>query len=92
VVSVSVVNGYLCYSSCDVAKARSGKDPHPKPDESGQADGAQGADPSPAVVFGGALAGRNAATPADPATADPAVVPDPATQNPPPASVVDILA
>jgi len=57
-VSISVVNGYLCTSACDAAKARTGQDPHPR----SPADPTQNApsDPtrSPAVVFGGALADR----------------------------------
>jgi hypothetical protein len=65
-VSVSIVNGYVCYSGCDAAKARTGQDPHPKTD-SGQpgaptaptAGGVQ----NPAVTFGGALASRNAVPP-----------------------------
>ena len=37
---VSVVNGYLCYSSCQAAAARAGKDPHAPPGApSGQSDG-----------------------------------------------------
>jgi len=28
---VCVVNGYLCFSSCDAAKARQGKDPNAPP-------------------------------------------------------------
>jgi hypothetical protein len=28
---VSVVNGYMCYSSCQAAAARAGKDPHAPP-------------------------------------------------------------
>jgi len=36
---VSVVNGYLCYSSCQAAAARAGKDPHAPPGApSGQSD------------------------------------------------------
>jgi hypothetical protein len=60
---ISFVNGYLCTSSCDVAKAKRGVDPHPKADPR-EADGK--ADKSdairlaselgdPAVVFGGSL-------------------------------------
>ena len=63
--SVSVVNGFVCYSSCDVSKAKQGKDPHP----STSADNAnQGDEPSspgrvdqPAVVFGGSLLRTSAA-------------------------------
>lgn len=57
--SITVVNGYLCTSGCDAAKARTGQDPHPR----SPADQTQSAvsDPtrSPAVVFGGALVDRN---------------------------------
>ena len=73
--SVSVVNGFLCYSSCDQSKARQGKDPHPKQDASGDAGNgvsgqqdsskATGAPNDPAVTFGGALAGLNAVQPVD---------------------------
>jgi hypothetical protein len=30
--AISVVNGFLCYSSCDVAKAAKGHNPHPQMD------------------------------------------------------------
>jgi hypothetical protein len=30
---ISVVNGFLCTCSCDVAKAKRGVDPHPKSDD-----------------------------------------------------------
>ena len=62
---VSFVNGYLCTSSCDEAKAKRGVDPHPKadptqadgkPDKSDQIKPASAVDDL-AVVFGGALAG-----------------------------------
>ncbi|MBM3530420.1 MAG: hypothetical protein FJX62_20240 [Alphaproteobacteria bacterium] len=32
--SISVVQGFVCFNSCDEAKARQGKNPHPKPGES----------------------------------------------------------
>ncbi len=65
--TVSVVNGFLCYSSCDEAKARAGKDPHPRaaPASMQPQDGAGEIDAQQAVVFGGALAGLNAVTPTD---------------------------
>jgi hypothetical protein len=58
--ATTIVNGYVCTSSCDVAKAKKGVDPHPKPgaapeakddkvDHSGRAN-------EPAVIFGGSLA------------------------------------
>ena len=59
--SVSFVNGYTCYSSCDAAAARSGKDPHPNTPDTGDAQktSATGARRDDAVQFGGALAGLN---------------------------------
>jgi hypothetical protein len=61
--AVSVVNGFVCYSSCDVGKAKKGQDPHPA---TGLANADQNSAPSslgpslgradqPAVVFGGSL-------------------------------------
>ena len=37
----SVVNGFVCFSSCDEAKAKQGKDPHPS-------DATLSGDPNPA--------------------------------------------
>jgi hypothetical protein len=57
--TVSVVNGFVCYSSCDASKAKQGKDPHPS---TGAGNANQDREPSgpgradqPAVVFGGSL-------------------------------------
>ncbi len=65
--SVSVVNGFVCYSGCDAAKARTGQDPHPKTD-SGRPGGSTtptaGGVQNPAVTFAGALANRAAVAPA----------------------------
>jgi hypothetical protein len=69
---ISFVNGYLCTSSCDEAKARRGIDPHPKPDPTqadGKADKSDRIKPAselrdPAVVFGGSLAGLAGSSPA----------------------------
>ena len=60
IIAVSVVNGYLCFSSCDVAKTGTGINPHPKSDHiNGAAEPASGDRRSrtdgPAVVFGGSL-------------------------------------
>lgn len=61
----SVVNGYLCSCSCDVAKAKRGVDPHPKTDdtqnpaEPATKDGVATND-NPAVTFGGSLAAPTA--------------------------------
>jgi hypothetical protein len=62
-VSISVVNGYLCTSSCDAAKARTGQDPHPRSTADQTPKPASDPTRSPAVVFGGALADRNAVGP-----------------------------
>ena len=63
--AVSVINGYVCYSGCDAAKARTGQDPHPKSDQPGAATApTAGGVQNPAVVFGGSLAGRDAVAPA----------------------------
>jgi hypothetical protein len=73
--AISFVNGYLCTSCCDVAKAKRGENPHPRTggDKTGedgdttQAGDASRADPSrdQAVTFGGALAtDANAVRPA----------------------------
>lgn len=57
--SISVVNGYLCTSSCDAAKARTGQDPHARNPVDQSPNAASDPTRSPAVVFGGALADRN---------------------------------
>ena len=55
--SISIVNGYLCFSSCDAAKARAGENPHPATPGAKQAsaNGATDTGRGPAVLFGGAL-------------------------------------
>jgi len=68
--AISVVNGFLCYSSCDAAKAAKGENPHPRAD----AASTNGAETSradrPAVILGGALKAPgvevNVPTPASP--------------------------
>ena len=65
--SISVVSGQLCFSSCDVAKAESGKNPHQQPRQfendpaakSGKSDGTSG--DQLAVTFGGSLKDQIAA-------------------------------
>jgi hypothetical protein len=57
---ISVVNGYLCTSCNDVAKAKKGENPHPPPGSDNGQDGKNspvGASSfdGPAVTFGGAL-------------------------------------
>lgn len=73
---VSVVNGYVCFSCCDEAKAKRGEDPRKKlgeiddpssPDQSAGPAGSKPAAPvdparQDAVTFGGALASLNAAS------------------------------
>jgi hypothetical protein len=60
--TISVVNGFVCTSSCDVAKAKKGQDPHPLTGaekiaaEKEQADADPAKTGDPAVVFGGVLA------------------------------------
>jgi len=59
---VAVVNGYVCFSSCDAAKAKQSKDPNAPP--GAESNPSKAHDPSkpksaldsqPATVFGGAL-------------------------------------
>lgn len=54
---IIVVNGYVCMSSCEAAKARHGQDPHTQPGQLPNADSkkSSGLDNQPAVIFGGAL-------------------------------------
>jgi hypothetical protein len=85
--SVSVVNGFKCYSSCDEAKARSGKDPHPKAQTTTE-EQSQEADrfgSESAVTFGGALTGLDAVPPVLPSEI-------PTTTNVQTGKVLDILA
>jgi len=72
--SVTVVNGYLCTTCSEAAKARSGQDPHaPSPtNPNAQSDPTQ----SPAVVFGGALTGQNAVAPTGAASGSPTAILD----------------
>jgi len=58
--AVSVVNGFVCYSSCDVSKAKQGKDPHPATgagnlNQGNESPSSPGRAEQPAVVFGGSL-------------------------------------
>jgi hypothetical protein len=71
---VSVVNGYLCYSSCQAAAARAGKDPHAPPgapsDQGDQKDKANGlVGQSPAILDPGHEDLASAVSPADAAGA-----------------------
>lgn len=54
---VAVVNGYVCFTSCDAEKAKQGKDPNAKPgeefiDPDKKKDGLNG---QPATILDGAL-------------------------------------
>lgn len=54
---VAVVNGYVCFTSCDAEKAKQGKDPNARPgeeflDPDKTNDGING---QPATILGGAL-------------------------------------
>lgn len=69
---ISVVNGFVCTSSCDVAKAKHGTDPDAPPGAppgwTDKSEDASGFDRRPATVFGGALKDlqtANAVTPVD---------------------------
>ncbi|MGH6724994.1 MAG: hypothetical protein ACREB8_00435 [Pseudolabrys sp.] len=69
---ISVVNGYVCTSSCDAASARAGKDPNAppgtQPGQSDKSDKASAFGSQPATLLDGALKGTvstDAATPAD---------------------------
>jgi hypothetical protein len=57
--TVSVVNGYVCYSSCDESKAKKGQDPHPATGpaeiDGERASSSLGRADQPAVLFGGSL-------------------------------------
>ncbi len=69
---ITVVNGYVCTSSCDAASARAGKDPNAPPGtppgQSGKADKTSGLDGQPATLLGGALQDLQAANGVTPAT------------------------
>ena len=63
--SVSVVNGFVCFSGCDAAKARKGDDPREQTNLAELASVAKERDKSPVVEFGGALAEMIAANAAN---------------------------
>jgi hypothetical protein len=80
--SVSIVNGYVCFNSCDVKRAETGRNPHDNP---GQLDndpranshkpvGATG--DQPAVTFGGALKDLMTASAVTASSASTAVTPN----------------
>jgi hypothetical protein len=90
--AVSVVNGFVCYSSCDVSKAKQGKDPHPSTGAGNLNQGSESSSPGradqPAVVFGGSL-GTSAA---DSVTAVAGTEPANPTELSRPKFLVDVLA
>ena len=65
---VAIVNGYVCFSTCDAKSAKQGKDPNAPP---GSPPGTKahkpgdppGIDGQPATMFGGALLSARAVTP-----------------------------
>ena len=71
---VSVVNGYMCYSSCQAAAARAGKDPHAPPgappgNHKDKASGLAGQQPPSILDPGHASNGVNGPNAVDPAGA-----------------------
>jgi hypothetical protein len=67
---VSVVNGYMCYTSCQAAAARAGKDPHAPPGQSDHQDKANGlAGQPPSILDPGPKDLANAVNPANAAGA-----------------------
>jgi len=73
---VAIVNGYVCFSTCDAKSAQQGKDPNAPPGSPPGTKAHRPGDPptssfdaQPATTFGGALADlltANAVTPSDP--------------------------
>ena len=53
---ISIVNGYVCTSSCEAAAAKQGRDPHAPPGTPPwQSDKKSGIDGQPATILGGAF-------------------------------------
>jgi hypothetical protein len=78
--SVSIVNGYVCFNSCDVKRAETGRNPHDNPgqlDNDPRANNHKpvGATEDQAVSFGGALKDLMTANAVTPAGASTAVTP-----------------
>ena len=65
--SVVMVNGFVCFSGCDAAKARKGEDPRERTNSAEPASAAKERDKSPAAELAQALAES-----AQPNTVDPA--------------------
>jgi hypothetical protein len=58
--SISIVNGYVCFNGCDVKRAETGRNPHDNPgqldnDPRANSHKPVGAPDDQAVTFGGAL-------------------------------------
>ena len=57
--ATTIVNGFLCTCSCDVAKAKKGENPHPSVDatrnDADKKDGDISRADKPAVLYGGSL-------------------------------------
>ena len=72
---ITIVNGYVCMTCCEAAKARKGEDPHKATkeiqNELNKHEKAAAAKFGPAVVFGGSL--QTAADPAAAKLADPSL-------------------
>ena len=92
--AISFINGFLCTSSCDAAKAKRGVDPHPntgdpaaKPAET--KNGVAATDDKGAVVLGGSLATTTGATAVAPVAATQSSVPANAQT---PGQIVNVLA
>ena len=72
---VAIVNGYVCFSTCDAKSAQQGRDPNAPPGSPPGTKAHEPGDPptssydgQPATTFGGALADlvtANAVTPSD---------------------------
>ena len=78
--SISFVNGFLCTSGCDAAKAKRGVDPHPNTGDPAAKpvatkNGVVATDDKGAVVLGGSLAATSDATAVAPVSAAQASVP-----------------
>ena len=70
---VSVVNGYVCSTSCDVEAAKKGKDPNAPPGAPlGSSGKASGLDKQPVTILDGALKELAANAVSPPADAAPA--------------------
>jgi hypothetical protein len=75
--SISIVNGYVCFNGCDVKRAETGRNPHDNPgqldnDPRANSHKPVGSSDDQAVSFGGALKDlmtANAVTPAGASTA-----------------------